>query len=71
MTNEDSANSQLVSFGRNIKDTSSHIAINYLGLYPSRKFVQFYLKATYAIAGEKFEINDVQITGICTRYLKN
>ena len=22
-------------------------------------------------AGEKFEINDVQITGICTRYLKN
>ena len=72
MTNEGSANSQLVSFGRNIKDTSSHIPINSLGLYPSSEnLFNFILKLHMPFAREKYEINDVQITGKCTRYLKN
>ena len=70
MTNEDSVNTYLISFGRNIKDTSSHIFINSLGFYPSSENLSnFFLKLYMPFIGEKFEIYDVQITGKCIGYL--
>ena len=72
MANEDSANSYLVSFGRNIKDTSSHISIKSLGLYPSSENLSnFFLKLYIPLVGKKIKIYDVQITGKSIGYLEN
>lgn len=72
MVNEDSAYSYLVSFGRNIKDTSSHISIKSLGLYPSSENLSnFFLKVYIPFVGKKIKIYDVQITGKSIGYLEN